>query len=150
MSEQKKNPTADSKTVADTNKTELPEEFAQVLGEVPAEQREKISQLMFSSFSMINRVSPEMELTRKITGDHITSMMENESKAMDYSYRNDQHKMVFQVVVLLVVILAVIAIILLLKDSNPELMAQILIALISATLGAAGGYGVGRNRGNKE
>lgn len=125
----------------------IPPEIAEVLSELPDPQRKEVTRMMMASFSMISRSSPEGEIAKKITPDHISSMLAAQQKGMDYTYKENQCQKIFFVVILLIVICAVIAIIVLLKD-NPEVMMQILTALISAALGAAGGYGVGSKKRN--
>lgn len=122
----------------------LPPEIVEVLNELPDPQRKEVTR-MIASFSMISRSSPEGEIAKKITPDHISTMLEAQQKGMDYTYKDRQHQKIFFVAILLIVIVAVIVIIMLLKD-NPEAMMQILTALISATLGAAGGYGIGAKK----
>lgn len=122
----------------------IPPEIAEVLNELPDPQRKEVTRMM-ASISMISRSSPEGEIAKKITQSHISIMLEAQEKGMEYTYKDNQHQKIFFVAVLLIVILAVIAIIILLKE-NPEVMMQILTALISAALGAAGGYGIGAKK----
>ncbi len=128
----------------------IPPEMAEVLDELPPEQRKEVSRMMMASFGMIDRISPEGEIAKKITPDHITAMLSAQEKNMDYSYRENQHRMVFFVITLVIVLAAIITIIVLLKDGHPEAMTQILTALISAALGAAGGYGIGIKKRNDD
>lgn len=102
--------------------------------------------MMTAGFSMISRTSPEGEIAKKITPDHITSMLNAQEKGMEYTYKENKNRMVFYAIILTIIIIAVIVIIVLLKDNNSEAMTQILTALISAALGAAGGYGYGVNK----
>ena len=77
-------------------------------------------------------------------------MLNAQEKGMDYTYKENQHRMIFFVVILIIVVIAVIAIIALLKDNHSEAMTRILTALISAALGAAGGYGIGVKKRNDD
>jgi len=122
---------------------DIPAEMAEVLNELSEPQRKEVTRIMSAGFSMISRTSPEGEIAKKITPDHISAMLNAQEKGMDYTFKENQNKMVFFVIILVIVVGAVITIIALLKDSNPDAMEQILIALISAALGAAGGYGIG-------
>lgn len=125
----------------------IPPEITEVLSELPEQQRKEVRRMYMAAFSMINRSSPEGDIAKKITSEHISSMLNAQEKGMDYAYKENQHRLIFFVVVLVVIVVAVVTIIALLKDSHPESMSQILTALISAALGAAGGYGIGsRNR----
>lgn len=124
----------------------IPPEMAEVLRELPEPQRKEVTRIMTAGFSMISRTSPEGEIAKKVTSEHISTMLESQQKGMDYTYKENQHRMIFFVIVLLICVIAVVAIIALLKDNNSEAMTQILTALISAALGAAGGYGIGTRK----
>lgn len=128
----------------------IPPEIAEVLKDLPEPQRKEMSRVFTASFGMISRISPEGEIAKKITSDHISSMLNAQEKGMDYTYKENQHRMIFFVVILIIVVIAVIAIIALLKDNHSEAMTRILTALISAALGAAGGYGIGVKKRNDD
>lgn len=128
----------------------IPPEMAEVLNELPEPQRKEMSRMITASFGMISRTSPEGEIAKKITSDHISSMLSAQEKGMDYTYKENQHRMIFFVIILVIVTIAIIAIIALLKDDHSEAMTQILTALISAALGAAGGYGIGAKKRNDD
>lgn len=125
----------------------IPPEVAEVLNDLPEPQRKEMSRMFTASFGMISRISPEGEIAKKITPDHISSMLNAQEKGMDYTYKENQHRMIFFVVILIIVVIAIIA---LLKDNHSEAMTQILTALISAALGAAGGYGIGVKKRNDD
>lgn len=131
---------------ADTEHDGIPQEVAEVLSDLPEPKRKEVTRIMMAGFSMISRTSPEGEIAKKITPDHISSMLNAQEKGMDYTYKENQHRMIFLVVILFLVLAAIILVIYLLKDNNAEAMTQILTALISATLGAAGGYGIGSRK----
>ena len=128
----------------------IPAEVAEVLSELPEPQRKEVTRMMTAGFSMVSRTSPEGEIAKKITPEHISSMLNTQEKSMDYAYKENQHRMVFFAVILLIIIAAIIVIIVLLRDNNSEAMTQILTALISAALGAAGGYGIGVKKRNDD
>lgn len=125
---------------------ELPPEMAEVLREIPEPQREEVTRIMTAGFGMISRISPEAEIAKKIKPEHISAMLDSQQKGMDYTYRENQHRMIFFVVVLLIIVVGVVIIIALLRENNTEAMTQILTALISAALGALGGYGLGTRK----
>ncbi len=147
MPNKSRNPEPSKGIAAVSEHDGLPEEMAEVLNKLPEPQRKEMTRMMTAGFSMISRTSPEGEIAKKITPEHISSMLNAQEKGLDYTYKENQHRMVFFTIVLLIVIGAIIAIIFLLRDNNSEVMTQILNALISAALGAAGGYGIGvKNR----
>lgn len=128
-----------------TSDAEIPEEFAEVLEGVPEPKRKAIEKIMISQYSMISRFSPEVELSKKVTSEHITTMLNSQEKAMEYSYKENQHKMVFGGIILAVVLSAVFGFIALLKE-NPELLEKVLIGVFSLAAGLFGGYGIGTRK----
>ena len=121
----------------------IPPEMAEVLSTLPEAQRKEVTRIMTMGFSMISRSSPEGEIAKKITPEHISTMLTTQQKGLDYTYKESRFEKIIFVVILLIIISAVIAIIILLRDKDPETMSQILTVLISAALGAVGGYGIG-------
>lgn len=144
MAKPTSNPNSSKDIVAaNIEHNDIPPEMVEILSDLPETKRKEATRIMTAGFSMISRTSPEGEIAKKITPDHISAMLSAQEKGMEYTYRENQHKMIFFAVILAIVVVAIIGIIALLKDNNPEAMTQILTALISAALGAAGGYGIG-------
>ena len=120
----------------------LPEDISQVLEGLPNEKRATIERTIVSQFAMISsRSSPELEISKKITSDHITKLLETQSKGMDYSFKDEKNKRWFYLGLIALVSAVVIALVVILKN-NPEVMEKVLIGLGSAIAGAAGGYGI--------
>lgn len=127
----------------------LPSEFSEILEGVPEVQKRQITRVMEAQFSMISRVSPEMEVSKKITSDHITTMLDNQSKAMDLQHKDQWQKMVFYGVVVFFLLVAVFGIIYLLKDT-PDTMERILTVIVTAVITGLGGYGIGYKKGSSD
>lgn len=136
-----------------TGKRELPEGkpsqtdeiFGEVLEGLPREKREIIEKTIVSQFAMVSRTSPEGEIAKKITEEHIDKLLDNQGKAMDYAHKDEVHKKIFLGFVGLVMLGAVFGVILLLKD-KPEIMERILTVIVTAVVSGLGGYGVGKIR----
>lgn len=135
----------ESESSAENSDDDIAPEIEEILNDLPAPKRKEIRQVV-STVSMYGRFSPENSVAKKITEEHITRMLDTQEKGMEYTYKENQHKMIVGVVILALSLIAVIVIIAMLKDNNSEAMTQILTALISATLGFAGGYGLGTNK----
>ena len=58
---------------------DLPSEMTEVLNGLPETQRREVTRMMSAGFSMISRTSPEGEIAKKITAEHITSMLETQN-----------------------------------------------------------------------
>lgn len=124
----------------------LPEEIAQVLEKVPKEEdRNTIRQMLISQFSMISRVSPEYDVAKKVTPEHITKMLDTQDRAMEKTFKDKSQRRIFTFCVALLSSAVLIALVVLLKD-KPELMEKIVTIAFSGLLGAAGGYGIGVNK----
>lgn len=133
---------ADKRSDAGTGNEILPNEISHVLEGLPEEKKTLIEQTMVAQFAMItNRTSPELEVTKKITSEHITKILENESIGMEYSFKDVRGKRTFYLIVILIVSALLTALSIILKD-NPEVLEKVLIGLGGAIAGAFGGYGV--------
>lgn len=123
----------------------LPEEISQVLEGVPPAQREVIERFMISQVSMISRISPEIEVSKKITAEHITTMLNTQDKAMERTFRDNTQKRWYSIALVVLSCAVLIALVVLLKDI-PETMEKIITIVLSGLLGGAGGYGLGVNK----
>lgn len=144
MEEKEKNRAGALSEVAMTEE-EIPEEISELLENVPPEQRKQIEKLMISTVQMRGVSMPEMELMRKIDGEHITTYLESAKEEMEMSYKERGQNKFFIAGILLLTMIFIVVIILLLKD-KPDVMEKILYALIGLVTGAFGGYGIGKNK----
>lgn len=142
-------PAKDNTPCADPAESMIPEEISEVLKDVPHEAREVLRQFMVVQSSMVSRVSPEAEVTKKVTGDHITQMLQTNDKAMEHTFKDLNHKRFFTFGSGVLGLIALIAIIMLLRD-DPDLMEKVLTIVFSGGLGVAGGFGIGYVKGKKD
>ena len=120
----------------------LPDDISQALEGLPVDKRETIEKTLVTQFAMItSRSSPEFEISRKITSDHITKLLDTQSKSMEYTYKDEQHKRWFYVALIALVSAVVVVLVLILKD-KPDVLEKVLIGLGGVIAGAAGGYGL--------
>lgn len=131
-----------------SDQSDIPPEMAEALKAVPEPQRKEIREMLSISYSMMLKTSPEAEVAKKIKPEHITAMPDAQSKGMEYTYKENTHKMLFSVAILLIIVIAVLFVILLLRDSHSEEMSTIVNLLIGAALGFGGGYGMRAGKGN--
>lgn len=109
--------------------------------------RDRVKHVFKSEVGVFSGFSPQLAVMKKINEEHITTFLKTQDKSLDYNYKDDRNKKVFFAIILIIVCAVILAIIGLLKDSNPEQMERIITVLVSAVLGAAGGYGVGYKKG---
>lgn len=123
------------------NDEEMPPQIGQILQMVPEERRAEAYSSIFQLFAMER--SPEADVAKKITSEHIDKLLDHQNKSMEYSYKDSQQTKFIYFVVFLVTAILVVFIIVFMKD-NPEMLEKILTIIGSAGLGAFGGYGVGK------
>ena len=121
----------------------IPPDVEQALNHMEPQHREAVMSIITMQKSVIAR-TPEGEIARKITPDHITKMLENEAKSMDYQHDDVKREKRTNLLYVVIAVVAVLAIIVLLRDNNPELMSDIIKLLTSFILGGFGGYGLAK------
>jgi len=133
------------KLPANTDKSidSVAEELDPILKELPAEQRE----LFVSLLSIQSSRSPESEVAKKITSDHITKLLDNQSKSMDYTHQDEVQRKIYSFGVIVVAVVLIIVLVVLLKD-NPDLLEKIISHLITLIGGALAGYGIAKTKYN--
>lgn len=127
----------------------FPDEVNTVLEEMPPDKREVIERVMVSSISMMAKVSPEGELSKKITSEHIGQMIETNDRAMEHTFKADHERRIHRLIYFGGAIIILFGVILLLKD-NPDLMKDILNLGLGVILGAFGGWGYSKVKGKDE
>jgi hypothetical protein len=126
----------------DSVRPALPEEIEQVLDAVPEKEREVIERFMIRQVSLISRISPEIEVSKKVTAEHITTMLATQDKAMERTFKDKNQRRWFSLSVIGIVSAVLIALVVLLRQ-NPDAMEKIITIVLSGLLGGAGGYGLG-------
>ena len=87
--------------VANVEHTEgFPEEIQKALNDIPPDSRRELVALFSYQQSVLR--SPESEVAKKVTSEHITAMIANDSKAMDYQHEDEKQKklMIFGLITL--------------------------------------------------
>lgn len=119
---------------------EIPPELEQALQFVPKESRREIYGLMVSSMTR----SPEADIAKKVTSEHISQMLETQKRSMDYSFQDNKMTKMISLIVFILTLVFIGVLIVLLKE-KPDILEKILTILVSGGLGAFGGYGFGKN-----
>lgn len=118
-------------------------EFDEILEGIPAEERHEVRRMIGMSMRMGGIISPEMELMKKMTPEHVTEFLTTQNKAMENQYKENRENKIFLFFVLFTVLAFIVVLIVLLKD-NPEMMEKVLFSLGGLVTGLFGGYGLGR------
>lgn len=123
---------------------EFPEEVSQIMESMPETERHVMTKFFYRATSMV-RVSPEMEVSKKLSPEHITKMLENESTAMRYQHEDEQQSRRHHLIYVIIAVILIMFLVLTLKD-NPDVLEKILYAAGGMVAGAAGGYGYAQSR----
>lgn len=128
----------------------LDPELQNAIDDIPDENsRRLISEriVAITKFSMIanGENSSENSLAKKMTPEHITTFLSTQEKEMELGFQEKTKEKIFFVVILLIMSIFILILIRSLK-STPELLKEIVIALISGTSGLLAGYGYGKNK----
>lgn len=121
-----------------------------ILGNIPVseEDRPEIKKMIGMSMQMGRVISPEMEIMKKMTPEHITEFLETQKQAMQNEFKESKDTKIFLVVVLIIFLVFIIALVVLLKD-KPDILENVLYTLGGLIAGVLGGYGFGKTRGNE-
>lgn len=116
-----------------------------ILAHASPEHRKVVEQLMVSQFQMRTELSPETEVMKRLTPDHITAFLETSKSEMEKSYKDKNSQRLFTGIMAVCAMVFVISIIVLLKDT-PDVMEKVIYAGGGLVAGAIGGYGFGKNK----
>lgn len=133
--------------ITNVDNDELEEsELEDVLESVPPEHRKVIERIMISSSMQMRSIaSPEANVMKKLTSEHISKYLDGAELEMKNSYTEKFHKKIFSLLSMTIAMVFFIAIIILLKDS-PVVMEKIIYTVAGVVAGAFGGYGFGKKR----
>lgn len=129
----------------ETPENELSKEIDSILENIPKEDRHEVRKMIGMSMQMGGVISPQMELMKKMTPDHVTSFLEGQREATRFQFKENRENKIFMVLMLAIVLVFVIVIIHLLKD-KPDIMEKVLYAAGGLVAGAVGGYGFGKSK----
>ena len=96
-------------------------ELDSILENMPKEERHEVRKMIGMSMQMGGVISPQMELMKKMTPEHVSDFLDTQKKAMENQFKESRENKVFLFAVLLVTLVFVILLIFLLKD-KPEVM----------------------------
>lgn len=118
------------------------ENIENLIGNIPEEDRNFALSVMRMS---IENVSPQLELSKKMTSEHITEFLEGQREASNNDYKERHEIRLIGVILVIVAMVFVVTIIVILKN-NPDVMKEVLAAIIGLVTGALGGYGYARQK----
>lgn len=121
------------------------EEFDSVLEGIPKEERHEFKRMIGMSMQMGGAISPQLELMKKMTSEHVTDFLQGQREATRYEFKESRDNKLFSGFMLFIVLVFVLMLVILLRD-RPETMEKILYAAGGFAAGIAGGYGYGKTK----
>lgn len=97
------------------------------------------------SMQMGGVMSPQIELMKKMTSEHVTEFLEGQREANNNQFQESRDNKIFIIILVLIILVFIIVIILLLRD-KPNILEKILYASGGLLAGAVGGYGAGKSK----
>ncbi len=128
-----------------TSEEDQEEEMFGIISELPEEKREIVERFMYQSFQMRATITPESEVSKKITSDHITKYIDASEKEMELSYKDKEKTRKFNIIVIIGCFVFFTLLIFMLK-SSPNILERIVTSVVSLIAGALGGYGYGTSK----
>jgi hypothetical protein len=119
-----------------------PPEVVQMLESAPPEVRRQI--VSFFSMIMSRGLIPDpvaSKLADKVTGDHITQLIESSDKDSEREFKNCQWGRVFQFAIAVIGLVFFAFLVVQLKAANPELLKDLVIGVASFLGGLGTGLG---------
>lgn len=129
---------------SDTNE-DFGNEMDSLLEGLPKESRHEVRKLVGMSMQMGGVISPQIELMKKMTSEHVTEFLDTQKKAMENQFKESRENKIFLFAVLVVTLIFIILLVFLLKD-KPDIMEKVLFTLGGLITGLFGGYGIGKSK----
>lgn len=133
------------KVVQNESEEKIPKEFSEILEEVPEEARHEVKRMIGMSMQMGGIVSPQLELMKKMTPEHVSEFLQGQREASNNEFKESRDNKFFLSFVLIVVLGFIMGLIVILKD-KPDIMEKVLYAVGGLTTGLVGGYGYGKSK----
>lgn len=116
-----------------------------ILEELPKEEQKAVKHFMQLSMQMARVSSPQAELMKKMTSENISEIAKLQGKELDLEYKDRHESKMLYIAVMVCVIVLIFGLIFLLR-SQPDLLKEILVPIITLIVGSVGGYGFGKSR----
>lgn len=129
----------------DEEKENFGKEMDLILEGIPKESRHEVKKLVGMSMQMGGVISPQMELMKKMTSEHVSEFLATQKKEMENHYKENRENKIFLFAILLITLVFIILLIQLLKD-KPDIMEKVLFTLGGLITGLFGGYGIGKSK----
>lgn len=134
-----------TKSLENTESLDEKEPFDEILEGIPKEERHEVKKMIGMSMQMGRVMSPEMELMKKMTPEHVSDFLDTQKKAMEHQFEESRDNKIFIVIIMILILIFILALIFLLRD-KPSIMEKVLYTLGGLITGLFGGYGYGKTK----
>lgn len=138
------------KTKLNDEENDISKEIESIIDseDISTEEKHTIKKMVGMSMQMGGVISPQLELMKKMTPDHITEFLEGQREATRCQFKESRDSKIFCGFILLVALSFIIVLIVLLRDI-PETMEKVIYAAGGFAAGIVGGYGFGKTRSDE-
>lgn len=119
--------------------------FEAMLDEIPQESRGEVKKMIGLSMQMGGVISPQTELMKKMTSEHVTAFLEGQREANNNQFKESRESKILAASLAFMVMVFIIVLIVLLRD-KPDILEKILYTSGGLIAGAVGGYGFGKTK----
>ena len=133
----------DLDTQESPEKTVADDPLEAILDDIPQESRHEVKKMIGLSMQMGGVISPQIELMKKMTPEHVTAFLEGQREANNNQFKESRDNKLFILGLILIILIFIVITILLLRD-KPNVLEKILYTSGGLIAGAFGGYGAGR------
>jgi hypothetical protein len=127
---------------------ELPNDFEEVLKELPEEKRKIVIRRYSQSLTMgvmRSEKSADEILASKMTPDHINTVVKDAGENMRLSYKDKSQTRLFAFGVIIIAAI-LFGVVIFAFQNNPEFVERVIFVIGGAIMGFAGGFGLGKSK----
>lgn len=128
------------------DKAELSDVLEDIISDsgIPEEDQPEVKKMIAMSLRMGAAASPQVEIMKKVTAEHITQMLSSQEAESQRQYAEKRAKKWFYLAWLMIVCLFIVIVIWLLRE-HTDTLEKVLYAAGGLIAGAVGGYGYGKS-----
>lgn len=115
--------------------------------ELTGEEATSLVQMIGMSMQM-GTVSPQMEIAKKLTAEHIESYLDGQKKLSDLQFNELRERKWFYAAIVAALLVFILVLVGLLKE-QPDTLDSVLHTLGGLLVGLVGGYGYGKTQSDK-
>ena len=116
-----------------------------ILDELPEDARPEVKSIMLSLFRAGGVVSPQIELSQKLTPENIDHFIDADDRESERQYKSALQTKIVRLIALMILAGFLLVVIVLLRN-QPDILDNVLCTAGGLIAGIIGGYGYGKNK----